>query len=67
MEFLKKRKNEIEVLIHEEPKQAYDGDGRRTVVENASYGEPECFYGRLRECASSLQRVKGLLRKHKGT
>lgn len=34
-------KNEIEVLVHEEPKQAYDGDGRRTVVENASYGEPE--------------------------
>ena len=34
-------KNEIEVLIHEEPKQAYDGDGRRTVVENGSYGEPE--------------------------
>ena len=35
------RKNEFEVLIHEEPKQAYVGDGRRTVVENASYGEPE--------------------------
>ena len=34
-------KNEIEVLIHEEPKQAYDGDGRGTVVENGSYGEPE--------------------------
>ena len=34
-------KNEIEVLIHEELKQAYDGDGRRTVVENGSYGEPE--------------------------
>ena len=30
-------KNEFEVLIHEEPKQAYDGNGRRTVVENASY------------------------------
>ena len=34
-------KNEIEVLIHEELKQAYDGDGRRTVVKNGSYREPE--------------------------
>ena len=34
-------KNELEVLAHEEPKQAYDGDGRGTVVENASYGEPK--------------------------
>ena len=60
------RKNEIEMLIHEEPKQAYDGDGSRTVVENASYGEPGCFYRRLRECALSLRRVRSLLRENKG-
>lgn len=59
------RKNEIEMLIHEEPKQAHDGDGRRILVENASYGEPESFYGRLRECASGLRRVKSLRREHK--
>ena len=47
-------KNEIKVLIHEEPKQAYDGDGRRTVIENGSYEKPEGFYGHLRECALSL-------------
>ena len=29
------------MLIHEELKQARDGDGRRTIVENASYGESE--------------------------
>ena len=28
------------MLVHEEPKQAHDGDGRRTlIIENASYGE----------------------------
>ena len=59
-------KDEIEVLIHEEPKQTYDGDRRRTIVKNESYGEPECFYGRLQECASSLRRVRSLLLKHKG-
>ena len=57
-------KNDFEVLIHEEPKQAYDGNGRRTVIENASYGEPQWFYGR--ECALSLPRVRSLLREHKG-
>ena len=48
-------KNESEVLIHQEPKQAYDGDGRRTVLENASYGEPvsvftDAYESVLRAC-----------------
>ena len=32
------------MLIYEEVKQVYDGDGRKTVVENGSYGEPEGFH-----------------------
>ena len=43
----KERENAIKVLVHKEPKQAHDGDGRRTVFENASYGESGCFYGSL--------------------
>ena len=39
-----KEKNEIEVLIYKELKQVYDGNGRKTVVENGSYGEPEGFH-----------------------
>ena len=43
----KERENVIKALEHEEPKQAHDGDGRRTVFENASYGESGCFHGPL--------------------
>ena len=32
------------MLIYEELKQVYDGNGRKTVVENGSYGEPEGFH-----------------------
>ena len=46
MEHLKNEK-EIEVLVHKEPKLADDGNGRRTAIGNASYGESICFYGRL--------------------
>ena len=38
------RENEIEMCIHEESKQTHDGDGRRSVVKNASYGDVKCFY-----------------------
>ena len=41
------REKESEVVAHKEPKQADDGKGRRAIVENASYGESICFYGRL--------------------
>ena len=33
----KERENVIKALEHEEPKQAHDGDRRRTVFKNASY------------------------------
>ena len=43
----KERENKIEVQVHEDQKQARNGDGRRAVVKNASYGEFGCIFERL--------------------
>lgn len=43
----KERENAIEVQVHEDQKQAHDGDGRRAVVKNGSYGKFGCIFGRL--------------------
>ena len=43
----KERENVIEVQVHEDQKQAHDGDGRRAVVKNASYGEFGCIFEHL--------------------
>ena len=43
----KERENASEVQVHQNEKQADDGDGRRVVVKNASYGEFGCIFGRL--------------------
>ena len=35
--------------VHKEPRQVDDGDGRRTIVENGSYGKSKCFFADAHE------------------
>lgn len=37
------------MLVHKEPRQVDDGDGRRTIVENGSYGKSKCFFADAHE------------------
>lgn len=37
------------MLVHKEPRQVDDGDGRRTIVKNGSYGKSKCFFADAHE------------------